>query len=222
MFVGHYAAAIALKGKRPDASLGMLFVAVQFVDILFFPLVVLGVERMTIIDNYTASTHFSLDYMPWTHSLVAAVIWSLLVWAVWRFVRGKTAAVAVVMGLAVFSHWLTDLLVHTPDLPLWHGDGMKVGFGLWESDIGTFALEAGLLLLALNYYLGRTRATSNFGRHGMIGFVGIMLLINAVNIFGPNTAENTTEAAAVALALYVGFALTAAWLDRYRTGLAVW
>ena len=34
MFVGHYAAAFALKGKEKTASLGMLFIAVQFVDIL--------------------------------------------------------------------------------------------------------------------------------------------------------------------------------------------
>ena len=38
MFVGHYAAAFVLKGKEPSASLGMLFIGVQLVDILFFPL----------------------------------------------------------------------------------------------------------------------------------------------------------------------------------------
>ncbi len=35
MFVGHYAASLALKRVEPKASLGWLFLAVQFVDILF-------------------------------------------------------------------------------------------------------------------------------------------------------------------------------------------
>ena len=74
MFVGHYAASLALKSVEKKASLGMLFLAVQFVDILFFPLVLLGVERMNIIENYTASTHFELVYMPYSHSLLAALM----------------------------------------------------------------------------------------------------------------------------------------------------
>jgi len=44
MFVGHYAASLALKSVNKNASLGILFLAVQFVDILFFPLVLLGIE----------------------------------------------------------------------------------------------------------------------------------------------------------------------------------
>jgi hypothetical protein len=76
MFVGHYAASLALKSVEQSASLGMLFLAVQFVDILFFPLVLLGVERMNIIENYTASTHFELVFMPYTHSLLAAFLWA--------------------------------------------------------------------------------------------------------------------------------------------------
>ena len=49
MFVGHYAAAFALKGKEKDASLGWLFIAVQFVDILFFPFAVWGLETMKFV-----------------------------------------------------------------------------------------------------------------------------------------------------------------------------
>ncbi len=67
MFVGHYAASLALKRFERRASLGLLFLAVQFVDILFFPLVVLGLERINLIENYTQSTHFELEYIP-THT----------------------------------------------------------------------------------------------------------------------------------------------------------
>jgi hypothetical protein len=43
MFVGHYAVALTLKGKEKTASVGMLFIATQFVDILFFTLTLLGI-----------------------------------------------------------------------------------------------------------------------------------------------------------------------------------
>ena len=68
MFVGHYAASLALKGFETRASLGFLFLAVQFVDILFFPLVLLGLERINLIENYTQSTHFELEYMLYVFS----------------------------------------------------------------------------------------------------------------------------------------------------------
>ncbi len=68
MFIGHYGVALALKGAEPRGSLGLLFLGVQLVDIAFFPLVVLGIERMNIVPNYTASTHFELAFMPYTHS----------------------------------------------------------------------------------------------------------------------------------------------------------
>ena len=76
MFVGHYAASLALKRYEKRASLGVLFIAVQFVDIVFFPLVLLGIERLNIVESFTQSTHFELEYMPYTHSLVAFLIWS--------------------------------------------------------------------------------------------------------------------------------------------------
>ena len=69
MFVGHYAVSLALKTLEKRASLGVLFLAVQFVDILFFPFVLLGLERMNIIENFTQSTHFELVFMPYSHSV---------------------------------------------------------------------------------------------------------------------------------------------------------
>ena len=81
MFVGHYAASLALKKFEKRASLGVLFLAVQFVDILFFPFVLLGIERVNIVENFTQSTHFELEYMPYTHSLLASLLWG------WRGLR---------------------------------------------------------------------------------------------------------------------------------------
>ncbi|NCF25114.1 MAG: hypothetical protein GWP60_11290, partial [Gammaproteobacteria bacterium] len=132
MFVGHYAASLTLKSFENRVSLGVLFLAVQFVDILFFPFVLAGIERMNIVENFTQSTHFELEYMPFTHGLLSSVLWAVAAYAVFRWVVVKKQSVAVVVALAVLSHWLLDLPVHTPDLPLWSDTSPKFGFGLWN------------------------------------------------------------------------------------------
>ncbi len=217
MFVGHYAAALALKKFEKRASLGILFLAVQFVDILFFPLVLLGIERMNIVENFTQSTHFQLEYMPYTHSLVGSLFWAGVAYALFRWLIVKKNSVAIVVALAVFSHWLFDLVVHTPDLPLWSDTSLKLGFGLWNNDIATYALEAILLVSALWLYLRSTSATSAVGRYGMSVFVVFLLLVNVVNIFGPLQGDSKLVLAISALTSYFLFAAVAFWLDRKRS-----
>jgi membrane-bound metal-dependent hydrolase YbcI (DUF457 family) len=216
MFVGHYAASLALKSFEKRASLGMLFLGVQIVDIIFFPLVLLGIERINIIENYTESTHFQLEYMPFTHSLVGSLCWAALAYALFRWVVVRKQGVAVVMALAVFSHWVLDLITHTPDLPLWSDASMKLGLGLWNSAIATYALEAALLLGALWMYLNSTAATSKGGKYGMLVFVVAMLLVNINNIFGPLQSDSKVALGIFGLSAYFVFAAVAFWLDKKR------
>lgn len=216
MFVGHYAASLALKKVEPRASLGVLFLGVQFVDILFFPLVLLGIERINIIENYTQSTHFQLEYMPFTHSLLGSVLWAVGAYALFRWVIVKSHAVALVVAIAVFSHWVFDLVVHTPDLPLWSDASPKLGLGLWEHAIATYSLEAGLLLAAMWVYLRSTSAVTRLGKYGMVAFIVVLMLINVPNIFGPLMDDSKTALAIFALAAYFLFAGVAFWLDKKR------
>jgi hypothetical protein len=216
MFVGHYAASLALKKFETRASLGVLFLGVQFVDILFFPFVLLGIERINIIENYTQSTHFQLEYMPYTHSLLGSVLWAVAAYSLFRWVVVKNHAVALVVGLAVFSHWILDLVVHTPDLPLWSDMSLKLGLGLWNNAIATYVLEAALLLGALWVYLKSTTAATATGRYGMAVFVVVLLLVNVPNIFGPLGDGSKVALALSALAAYFVFAGIAFWLDRQR------
>lgn len=217
MFVGHYAVSLALKKFEKRVSLGILFLAVQFVDILFFPFVILGIERVNIVQNFTQSTLFELEYMPYTHSLLASMLWAGAAYALFRWVIVKKNSVALVVALAVFSHWLFDLIVHTPDLPLWSDASLKLGFGLWNSAIATFALEGALLVSALWLYLRSTSATTVVGKYGMSGFVILLLLLNVVNIFGPLMGDSKLALAISALTSYFLFAAVAFWLDRRRS-----
>jgi hypothetical protein len=217
MFVGHYAASLALKKFETRASLGVLFLGVQLVDILFFPFVLLGIERVNIIENYTQSTHFQLEYMPYTHSLLGCALWALAAYAIFRWVIVKSHTVALVIALAVFSHWLLDFVSHTPDLPLWSDSSMKLGLGLWNNAIATYVVEAALLLGALWLYLKSTTATSKGGKYGMIVFVVLLILMNIGNIFGPLGGDSKVVMAVSALLAYFLFAAVAFWLDKKRS-----
>ncbi|UPT77812.1 metal-dependent hydrolase [Sulfurovum sp. XGS-02] len=217
MFIGHYATCLALKKVEKKASLGMLFLSVQLVDILFFPFVLLGIEKINIIENFTESTHFELEYMPYTHSLLASILLAGFVYIVFRMVPPRNKSVALVMGIAVLSHWFFDLIVHTPDLPLWSNTSTKLGFGLWNNAIATYTLEAVLLVGGLWLYLSATTSKSSIGKYGMGIFVILLLLVNAVNIFGPPFGNTKTSLAISALLMYFLFAGLAHWLDKKRS-----
>src|ERR1700704_778861 len=98
----------------------MLFLAVQWIDVMWSIFVLLGLEKVRIAPGITASNPLDLYYMPYTHSLVAALLWSLGAYIAYRGIRafGGSHRAALLVAVAVFSHWVLDLLVHRPDLPL--------------------------------------------------------------------------------------------------------
>lgn len=219
MFIGHYSAALALKSVEKKTSLGWLFLGVQLVDILFFPLVLLGVERLNIIENFTESTHFELEFMPYSHGLVGTLALAAVAYLAFRFLPrksgGDTSRVALVIAAAVFSHWVLDLIVHTPDLPLLGDTSPKVGLGLWNSAFLTFALETILLLGGMWLYLRTTKGNTPVGKYGMPIFAVILIGAGAFSIFGP-PPENVNFLALLSLGSYLGFGAIAFWLNRKR------
>jgi membrane-bound metal-dependent hydrolase YbcI (DUF457 family) len=154
--------------------------------------------------------------MPYTHSLAASFLWAGLVYLAFRLLTPSASSTALVMALAVLSHWFLDVIVHTPDLPLWDNTSPKVGFGLWHNAIATYMVEAALLLMGLWLYLRSTTATSLIGKYGMGTLVTALLLVNAVNLFGPPVSESKVAFAVSALMIYFVFAGAAHWLDRKR------
>ena len=77
MFVGHYGVSFAAKRVAPTIPLWALFIAVQLLDVIWAPLVLAGIEKVRIVPGITASNPLDLYYMPYTHSLVGALGWSL-------------------------------------------------------------------------------------------------------------------------------------------------
>ncbi len=223
MLIGHYSVALGLKKAEPKASLGLLFLAVQLADILFFPLIALGIERASIIPNLTEAAHFRLDFAPYTHGLVGALVAGGLVFLIFRQIPAKQGSnqnmLALVMGVAVFSHWVLDVIVHTPDMALVDGGLPKIGLGLWNSALATYIVEAVIVLAGLWLYLRATHGTTLLAKYGMIGFTIVLLLFNIYNLYQPAPDPNSSLAALAipALAIYFGFAGIAYWLDRKRS-----
>jgi hypothetical protein len=220
MFVGHYSAALALKRVEKRASLGWLFIAAQFVDILFFTLTLLGIERLRLVENFTPSTHFELEFFPFSHGLVGSLVWAVVAFVVIMVLPKRDGVSRKRVGLAtaaaVFSHWVLDLIVHTPDLPLLGDNSPKLGLGLWNSALLAFLLEALLLVVGLWVYLRGTEARTVTGRYGMIAFAAFLVLANGLAAFGPPPAT-VTFLAVFSLTSYLAFAGVAFWLDRRRS-----
>ena len=207
MFVGHYGVSFAAKRAEPAIPLWVLFIAVQLLDVLWAPFVLLGIEKVRIVPGITTSNPLDLYYMPYTHSLLAAIAWSLVAFLVYRAVRPVPSRAAAIVGLAVFSHWVLDFLVHRPDLPLYDNTA-KVGLGLWNLPAVALGLEALLLFGAMWLYL-RHRAR----RTAMLVFGVVMLAIQAYVFFGPPPTSDKA-AAATALIAYAVFAVVIRALER--------
>ena len=220
MFIGHYGPSFAIKAIRPAIPLWLLFVAVQLVDVAWAVLVLLGIEKVRIVPGITASNPLDLYYMPYTHSLAAAVLWAVAAIVLCKFLPGvRTWSAAAWIGLAVLSHWVLDWLVHRPDLPL-YDDTMKVGLGMWNYPAIALLLEALLLFGGMIMYLRRTKALNAIGRFGPPIFGILMLAIQCYVFFGPPPIS-PGAAAITALASYVAFAAVVQWLGRQRKHAAV-
>ena len=213
MFVGHYGLSFAAKAVDRRIPLWVMFIAVQFVDVLWGVFVLLGIERVRIVPGTTASNPFDLYYMPYTHSLVASMLWAVAAIVGYRFIRSWRGS-ALLVGAAVLSHWLLDFVVHRPDLPL-YDNAMKVGLGLWNYPAVALALEAGLLVGGLVWYLRRSDPLTQLGTYGLWTFGVVMLLVQVWIFFGPAPVSDSA-AAFTALVAYGVFAGVAGWLEQQR------
>lgn len=212
MFVGHYGVSFAAKRVEHSIPLWVLFLAAQYLDVLWAPFVLFGIEKVRIVTGFTGSNPFDLYYMPYTHSLAAALFWSFACGLVYKIVaRPSHWRASAIIGLTVFSHWVLDFISHRPDLPL-YDNSAKVGLGLWNAPALAFGVEALLLLGGLWLYL-RGRVAGSFGT---LIFTLAMLGIQAYIFFGPPPTSDRALAL-TALIGYAGFAAMIWWLeDRAR------
>jgi hypothetical protein len=222
MLTGHFGVSYALKAKEKQASLGLLFLAVGFADLLWSLFILLGREQAQLAPNLQSS-RLNLYYMPFDHSLVGILFWSVVIYVLFRFLPVPSGArkslIALVMAVAVFSHFVLDIPVHRADLGL-IGNMYKIGFGLYNYPLPAFLLEAACLIGGLWLYLRSTTGTTFLGKYGMVLFVIFLLLINAFTYWGPNP-QNIQEIALFLPTVYLVSALLADWLSGKRSPKAI-
>jgi membrane-bound metal-dependent hydrolase YbcI (DUF457 family) len=213
MFLGHFGVGLAAKRYAPRASLGVLLLAAQFIDLLWPTLLLLGVERVAIAPGATVVTPLDFQHYPVSHSLLAVAAWAVLVGGGYLALRGRRRE-ALVLALLVLSHWFLDALVHRPDLPLTPFGEARVGLGLWNSMTATLLVEMPIFLAGGWLYARATRPRDAAGRWGLWGLMGFLLLIQAANLFG-EPPPSVTAIAWVGQAQWL-LVLWGFWLDRHR------
>lgn len=87
MFVGHFAAGLAAKRIAARPSLGTLFPASRFIDLLWPILLIEGVEHVEIDTGNTAVTPLNFTSYPFSHSFLAVLLWSVLLGGAYYAVR---------------------------------------------------------------------------------------------------------------------------------------
>ena len=225
MFMGHYAPAVwdTQRGKGTVlVPVWMAFLAVQFIDIIFACLAMVGIEGETRMIG--GEPYFTI---PYSHSLLTSLGWAALGGLIFKFLRPKSGLKGfwVVYGL-VFSHWVLDLIVHRPDLPLWPGSTIEFGLSVWNWPYLAFALEMGGLLAAFIYWIRITTGprASLIGLSCLFIFMGLIqfsfITVPGVQVqagtFDPASALSGPALGVSALLTYAILATAIAWVERRR------
>lgn len=218
MFVGHYGVSFAASRADRRLPLWLTFLSVQWVDVMWSVFVLLGVEKVAIVPGITASNALDLFYMPYTHSLVGALGWSVLAALAygWLARPARQWRSASLLGATVFSHWVLDLIVHRPDLPLWD-DTLKVGLGLWNYPVPAFLLEAAILAGGIALYWKRVAGR---GRRAILLLFGAFLVGIQYSVRVGAPPSSPRQAAMMALISYAAFAWGAFRISGARFGTA--
>ena len=222
MFVGHYSVAFACRTERNKIPLWVLFVAVQFLDYIWATLVLLGIEKLRVIKGFTAGSMLDSYFHPYSHSLITAVIWSVIAALIYKGVCSRhpfdsaqgrlshySKSAPLIIGVAVFSHWILDLIAHPRDLAI-YDNTWKVGFGLWNYRDPEFALEIALLAIGIILYLARN-VTSAIRKLAIIGF-GIGLVIVQIGDTYVPRAPLTDKATAMGVWIFYTLFVAVAFL----------
>lgn len=213
MFIGHFGVGFGAKKIDTKPSLGTLFFAAQFIDLLWPILLLLGIEEVKIDPGNTVFTPLNFVYYPFTHSLAGVLFWGIVVGAGYYLIK-KNSKTALLLGALVVSHWVLDLLVHAPDLPIVPGLDVKIGLGLWNSFALSLIVELVIFAVGTFFYFQVTKAKNKKGNYGFWGLIIFLLLIYFMNIFG--STPPSAEAIAWVGNLQWIFVLWAYWVDRNR------
>jgi hypothetical protein len=227
VFLGHFAVGFAAKRVAPKTSLGWLITAPILPDLLW-PLFLLGGwETVRIDPGNTAFTPLAFDAYPWSHSLEMVCVWAALLAGIYLglsgFRRGNASRPqgpwdvrgAWVIGAAVVSHWVLDVVTHRPDMPVTVSGPARLGLGLWNSVPATMAVEGLMFAAGVGAYASMTRPRDRVGSRALNALVPFLALLYASVAFGP--PPPSVHAIAFSALAACLLPLWAVWIDNHRT-----
>jgi len=188
VIAGHFGFAAGVKAKAPAVPLWALMLACQWLDVVFVALYAAGVERLEPIPGAGAygGVIIHADY---THSLVGAAVLSAIFGLVAAIRYGRRSG--VILGLVAMSHWVLDLIVHRPDMPILPGGSgalPRLGFGLWRYPVYSAVLELAIVVVGSWMYWQAARrvagADPKFARRANL--CGSAVLVAGVLTLGLN------------------------------------
>lgn len=214
MFIGHFAVGFGAKRAAPSVSLGTLFLACQLLDLVWPLLVLLGIEVVEVAPGITAVTPLDFTFYPYSHSLVASVLWASLFAAGYWLLSRPTLRAPATLAAVVFSHWLLDVVSHRPDMPITLSNESKVGLGLWHSVPATLVVEGALFLSGVYLYVRSTQARNRTGSYAFWALLAFLLIVYVANFFSsPPPSGEAVAGAALAMWLLVAWGY---WVDNNR------
>jgi hypothetical protein len=217
MFLGHYGVAFALKRAEPKLSLGTLFLAAQLVDVLWGVFLLTGWEQVRIDPGFTPVTPLQFTNYPITHSLVGAFVWGLVGMGIYYSWPTRDTSrhwqASAIVGLAVFSHYWLDVIVHVPDLTIAGAGTPALGLGLWRSLPATLAAELLFFAGGLAVYVLRRSRRHPVRAGRLTGLVIVLLAVYLASQFGPPPPSVRAIAVMAIIGLLL-LAVYAGWVDR--------
>jgi hypothetical protein len=219
MFLGHYGVAFALKRAEPKLSLGTLFIAVQLADLLWGVFLLLGWEHATIVPENQAIPLEFTDY-PISHGLLGMTIWGVVAAALYYSWPTRDTnrhwQAALLVGLAVLTHFPLDVLVHLRDLPLLGNDSVKLGLGLWNHPTAAMVVELLTLGAGVAVYIGLRSHRHPLRPVRLAVLLAVLLATYFASQYGPVPPSITAVGVGDVVLLLVLGGL-AAWADRRTT-----
>jgi hypothetical protein len=153
MIAGHFGLSAIVKSRAPYVPLWALMVATVWLDVVFVPLFLSGVETIESTAGPRGGYGTGIIHANYTHSLVGALTLSALFGCLAYWLWGKRSG--LILGAVAMSHWLLDLIVHRGDMPLLPGNAGAMpllGFGLWRHPSASAAVELTLVVVGSFLY----------------------------------------------------------------------
>ena len=193
MIAGHFGFAAIVKAREPRVPLWSLMLATVWLDIVFVPLFLAGIETLKPVSGLPGGYGQNLIYADYSHSLLGALLLSAIFGLLFNWRWGSRCA--VVLAFVSFSHWLLDLLVHRHDMPILPGNAgnlPRLGFGLWQIKTASAVAELLLVLLGAWCYWRAARAVTRDADKGQTRAIitAILILLGGVTVLALDVTQS--------------------------------